>query len=59
MLNRSKIVIDVDSFIRAWTFGVKAAQQSRKPYRLAFYVRVNCDQQWRTRTAPHRIVSKR
>jgi hypothetical protein len=31
MANRSKIVIDVDSFIRAWTFPVQVAQQNQIP----------------------------
>jgi hypothetical protein len=32
-LNRSKIVIDIDSFIHAQTFRIQAIQQNRMPYR--------------------------
>jgi len=33
MLNRSKTIIDVDSFIRAQTFRFQVVQQNRMPYR--------------------------
>jgi hypothetical protein len=35
MLNRSKIVIDVEPFIFAQTFRIQVMQQSRMPYRVA------------------------
>jgi hypothetical protein len=58
MFNRSKIVIDVDSFIRAQTFGIQVVQQNRMPVPKSWLDdRVDCRQQTSTtrHAAPRRF----
>jgi hypothetical protein len=54
MLNRSKTIIDVDSFIRAQTFRIQVVQWSRIP-KSRLDDRVNYQQQTSTR-APRRTA---
>jgi hypothetical protein len=56
MLNRSKIIIDVDSFIRAQTFRIQVVQCNRVP-KSRLDDRVNYQQQMSTarHAAPHRF----
>jgi hypothetical protein len=59
MLNRSKIVIDVDSFIRAQTFRIQVVQQNRMPYRGRGWTTASIvGSKRRPRATPHRAVSK-
>jgi hypothetical protein len=57
MLNRSKIVIDVDSFIHAQAFRNQTVQQNRVPYRKCVDKRVNYQQHMSStrRAAPGRF----
>jgi hypothetical protein len=59
MLNRSKILIDVDSFIRAQTFRSQTVQQNRMPYRRRIQTSESIiSSTCRARAAPHRAVSE-
>jgi hypothetical protein len=57
-LNRSKIVIDIDSFIHAQTFNIQVMQQNRMPYRSRGWTTasiISSKRRPKRHAAPHRF----